>query len=271
MRRGRRLYAVAAVLLASLGLYACDTTDPEAEKAAAAAAEWAWLQQAKTELDGEREELNGLQDQIEDYVPAEEAAAGGEGEGEAGEAPPTLEELEAQAQAMQEEVSNLGQTFGERLAQFINDQGMSFDSERTPVQQQAFNLKAQEDILVAQEYIDKGGEYQKAIGIYESSLVYDPNSGLLLEAKARAEELQYMTEERFAQVKKGMTQKEVRDLLGTPKASNIREYEDRGVIGWYYPKPNHEAAAIFFQENKGELEAYKLDFEAVKVENEADS
>ena len=60
---------------------------------------------------------------------------------------------------------------------------------------------------------------------------------------------------------------EVRALLGTPKRSNVREYEDRGVTGWYYPKPKREAAAVYFQEKKGELKVYKLDFEAVKAED----
>ena len=271
MRRGRRLYAVAAMLLACLGLLACETGPTEEEqRAAALAAEWEWLQQAKTELDGKREELKALRDQIADHDPEAAAQTAGEGEEEAATAPPTLEELETQADAMQEEIYGLSDTYGGRLAQFINDQGISVGSELTPVQRQALDMKADEDILLAQEYIDKGGEYQRAIDIYNQSLVFDAGNEELLAAKARAEELQYMSEERFSQVKKGMTEREVRELLGTPKASNVRQYEDRGVTGWYYPKPNREAAAVFFQEKKGKLRVYKLDFDAVKAGEDVD-
>ena len=268
MRRGKSLYALAAVLLACLGLSACETADPEAEKATAAVAEWAGLQEAKAELDGKREELAGLQQQIADHDPDAAAPEEGAGEGEAAEAPPTLEELEAQATALQEELYKLSDAFGSRLAQFINDQEISVGSELTPVQREALDYKAGEDMLLAQEYIDKGGEYQRAIDIYTQSLVFDPDNEALLAARARAEEQQYMSEERFSQVKKGMSEKEVRELLGTPKASNVRQYEDSGVTGWYYPKEGREAAAVFFQEKKGELKVYKVDFEAVKAGDE---
>ena len=85
-------------------------------------------------------------------------------------------------------------------------------------------------------------------------------------AKAKAEELQYMTEERFAQVKKGMSTEEVRELLGTPKRNNQREF-DGDVTGLFYPKqdPPKSAAGVFFQVKNDELTVYKTDFDAVQA------
>ena len=269
MRRGKRLltlnsvFTLVAVLLAGLGLSACGGTSPEEEKAALLAEEWAWLQQAKSDLDGKRAELAELRKQIADYVPADETAAA-EGEGTEAEASPTEEELAAQAEAMQQEVYSLADGYGPRLTQFINDQGISVGSELTDVQRQAFGMKSDEDIVLAQEYINKGGEYGRAIEIYKQSLISDPDNEKLLAAKALAEERRYMTEERLDQVKKDMTESEVRELLGTPKGSNVREY-DQGAIGWFYPKEEpHTAAAVFFRPKKDVLRVYKTDFEAVK-------
>jgi outer membrane protein assembly factor BamE (lipoprotein component of BamABCDE complex) len=95
----------------------------------------------------------------------------------------------------------------------------------------------------------------------------DPDNEKLAAAIAEAEAFRYMTKERLATVKKNMTQKEVRALLGTPKVQNVREF-DQGVIGWFYPKeePN-TASAVFFRERKGVLKVYKTDFEAVKSQD----
>lgn len=268
MRSGRKLFALSALLLLFLGLGACNPgPDPAEEKAAQDAEAWASLQSSKSTLDSKRAELKTLKDRIAGNLPEEEGD-GAEGTEEGGEdvEPPSPEELQAQADGLQTEIFSLMDDFSGELIAFINSQGLVEGAELTDIQRQAFDMKASEDILVAQEYITEGGDYQRAIDIYTTSLLADPTSQLLLDAKAKAEELRYMTQERFEQVKKKMTREEVRALLGIPKAVNIREF-DNGVIGWFYPKETaREAAGVFFQEKKGEFTVYKIDWDAIKGE-----
>lgn len=278
----RNLLALSIALLALLaGACAPDTSEEDA-RTAAQAEEWAGLQQAKADLDAKRQELSELKAMIAGGMPEEEGEADGggeeapaEGEGGAkgeggaeGEVEDTMTPEEKLA-TLQEAVDTGAGEFIGRLADFLNSQDLYEGQELTEVQRAAFDMKASEDVLVAQEYIDKAGNYQKAIDIYTSSLLADPTSEILLEAKAKAEDLRYMTEERFATVKKKMTQDEVRDLLGTPKPVNVREYEDRGIIAWFYPKEDRgRAAGVYFRERKDVWTVYNLDYDAVKADEE---
>jgi len=275
--RNLSLFALTIALLLALGpILGCAPGSEEEDKAQQNAEAWAWLVDTKAELDAKRAELQTLEEAIaqtpeegeeeeEADAETEEADAEGEAGEEGAEVPPSPEE---QAEQLRQEISELDQEFYGRLIDYINSLELVEGQELTEQQRQAFDWKAEEDILVAQEYIDKGGDYRKAIEIYTTALVADPESELLLEAKARAEELRYMSEERFGQVEKGMTQEEVRETLGIPKRMNIREFEN-GIIGWFYPKEEpRTAAGVFFQEKDGELEVYKTDFEAVKADDE---
>ena len=169
--------------------------------------------------------------------------------------------------ALEAEVLALSKEFATALVDFINGQGIMEGTKFTGVQRTAFDMKAEEDILIAQEYIDRGGDYQRAIEIYNNSLNIDPDSKLLQEALSQALALRYMSKERFSKVKKGMTESEVRKLIGTPKASNVREFE-QAVLGWFYPKAptadgTQTAAGVFFQKRDGVYKVYKADFDAI--------
>ena len=273
MRRGTKLFALAGTALALLVLLGCEPEVSEEElKAAKTAEDWAALETAQAELDAKRAELAELQ-QLIDNPPEEQAdeeqaeGAGGEG-AEGAEPPPSPEELAAQAESTQNEVYKLSDDFGAQLVEFINDQGISVGGELSEVQTKAIRMKSDLDIDLAQGYID-GGEYGRAIDIYNQALTLDPDNEKLTAAIANAEARRYMTQERLAEIKKDMTEDEVRELLGTPKAQNVREF-DGGVIGWFYPKedPPNTAAAVFFRERKGTLKVYKTDFEAVKAQEE---
>lgn len=273
MRSGRNLFALITLLFLALFAVACSQSDPEAEKAAVDAEAWTALEGAKQELDAKRQELAELMARIEageseDATPAAAAAEGAEGDAEP---MPTAEELAASADELKRQVDELITSFTTQLVSFINTQGITEGQELTEQQRKAFDMKAEEDILVAMEFIDKGGEYQRAIDILSGSLVHDPTNEALLAAKAKAEELRYMTRERFDLVKKGMTRKEVRALIGIPKLTNQREFEN-GITGWFYPKeePN-TAAGIFYQKKKEKLVVYKTDFDAVKAQDAQDA
>ena len=160
------------------------------------------------------------------------------------------------------------EAFTGQLAGFINSQEIYEGEPLTEIQRAAFDMKDDEDILVAKEYIEKAGNYQKAIDIYTTALLADPTSEKLMAAKAEAEAMRYMTEERFAAAKKGMTRDEVRALLGTPKPTNVREFE-KGVIGWFYPKEEpRTAAGVYFREKKGVYVVYSADFDAIKADSD---
>ncbi len=89
-------------------------------------------------------------------------------------------------------------------------------------------LKSDEDLAVAQEWIDRGGDYRRAIEILETQLQADPGYARLEQALARAREMRYVTPERFARVEPGMTALDVRAALGPV---NLREVRRRPPSG----------------------------------------
>ncbi len=262
------LFALAVLGIALL--VACAPPVEEEQAPADGGEDWVWLQETKQELDAKREELGQLRDRIAGKVPeeAEAVAAAGE-EAEAAEegteeaVPLTPEELAANAETLENEVNALTGEFGERLVAFINAQDMNMGEEMNEIQRGALDMRIDEDIIVAQEYIDKGGNYQKAIDIYRSSLVFDPENEKLKAAMAWAEANRFMTEERFAQVKKRMSQDQVREFLGQVKHGNEREFENN-VVGWFYKKEDGGATGVYFRQRRGEWEVYEADFNAIK-------
>ncbi len=155
-----------------------------------------------------------------------------------------------------------------RLIGFINDQGIAVGGELTDVQLGAIRMKTSEEVLLAQEYIDRGGDYAKAIDIYNLSMQFDPDNEELKAALAAAEENQYMTKERFGAVKKKMTQDEVRAAIGQVNLRNIKLYEDEGTVAWFYRKEDGSAAGVWFKESKKGADdwfVYTTKFNAVKA------
>jgi hypothetical protein len=235
---------VALSLLATLA--ACAGGGEEGgDDAAAQEAEWAELQQMKEALDAKRAELAAAREQA--------AAATGE---EAAGLRTRVDQLAAETQTMADE-------FNTRLVAYINANPPVVGEELSERQKAAIRLKSSEDILYAQEYIAEGGDYARAIDIYNAALAADPENPDLQAALAAAETERYMTEERFSQLERGMKGRQVRQLLGTPHYRNVREYED-GAVGWFYPTdPNRSAAAVYFRKRGEELEVYKFDYKAV--------
>lgn len=259
---------LAAACLLALPLVSCGPSDDAGEDPAAAI--WSEVTQMQEDLAATRAELAETRTQL--AAADEEAAEGAEvatdeGAEEGAEAAPTAEELEARIAELEDQAVSQAEEFTGKVIEYINGSGLVEGQPRTPEQSQAFDWKAEEDIRIAQEYIDKGGDYSRAIDIYNASLMSDPENQLLLDAKAKAEELQYMTEERFAAVEKGMSQDEVRAAIGTAHNRNRRDYEDENMIGWFYPRNPAEgggAAGVFFKQKNDEWRVNLADFDAVK-------
>jgi hypothetical protein len=74
-----------------------------------------------------------------------------------------------------------------------------------------------------------------------------------------------MDEERFAAVKKGMLEAEVRMLIGQANLHNVRKYDDKSVVAWFFPTAKDgSAAAVWFQpDDDGALRVYQIKFQAV--------
>lgn len=237
--------AFVAALCVLATLAACGGGDETASADAAQEAEWAELQQMKQALDAKRAELAQAREQL--------AAAGDE---QAAELRARVEQLAAETQTMADE-------FNGRLTSYINNNAPVVGEEPTERQKEAIRLKSSEDILYAREYIEQGGDYSRAIDIYKAALAADPENEDLRAALADAESQRYMSEERFSQVKRGMSDDQVRQLLGPPHYRNVREFEN-GTVGWFYPTDaNRSAAAIYFRKKGDDFEVYNADYRAV--------
>jgi len=273
MRSGRILFALGTLTLLVLSFIACAPAEEEAQ-GPEGGEDWVWLQENKQILDAKRQELKELRDRIAGKLPPEPEAAPAAGEvAEAEEAaegeqavPLTPEELEAQATALEEEINTLTDELASRLATFLNSLGLVVGGELNELQRQAIDMKIDEDMVIAHGWIDEGGDYQRAISIYNDAMRLDPGNQRLTDAIAEAEELRHMSPERFEQVKRKMTQDEVRELLGPVNLRNVREFPEDQVLGWFYPKLDGGAAGVYFKErNEGEGDwvVYNVDYEAV--------
>lgn len=267
MRKSRtiesRTIALAVCGIVALAVACGPGAAPEEE---ARTQEWEWLQQTKQELDAKRAQLAELTSRA--ALPVEAAAGDETAETEAGSEPAAVD-VGAQQSALEEEVTALAEQFTNRLVAFLNDDPIVAGQPPTERQLAALRMKSDEDMVLAQEWIDKGGDYKRAIDIYTSALQLDPDNEKLRAAMAAAEANRYMTEERFAQAETGMSREQVRAVLGQPNLHNIREYADRGVVAWFYPTTEGgDAAGVWFEVNDetGESSAYQLKFDAIQRE-----
>jgi tetratricopeptide (TPR) repeat protein len=215
--------------------------ESEAARSEASVAEWEWLQAARTRLDAQRGRLAGLTS-IQKAQETQEAAR-------------LRKEVDAQTVEL-----------NRRLVDFINANAAASPGDPPDERQRAaIRMKSDEDILLARQYIEQGGDYRRAIEIYETALAADPDNPRLRRELEATKARRYMSRERFGQVKEGMTQDEVRRLLGSPNLQDVRAYPERGVTAWFYPKDaTGAAAAVWFQKKAAQSEVYLLDFEAIQ-------
>jgi tetratricopeptide (TPR) repeat protein len=231
--------------LSTLTLLAACGGDGAAEGGAGQDAQWAELEQMKEALDAKRAELDEAREQL--------ATAEGE----------EAEQLRARVDQLAAETLTMTDDFNTRLVGFINENAPVVGEPLTERQQAALRMKSDEDIVFAREYIAEGGDYARAIDIYNAALAADPGNPEIEAALAEAQDQRYMDEERFGQLARGMSGQQVRQLLGTPYHRNVREYED-GAVGWFYPTDaNRSAAAVYFRKKGDGLEVYKFDYKAV--------
>lgn len=263
MQHVRKGLFIGVLVAITLGTVACGggSSGQDAE----ADAEWASLMEAKQALDGKRQDLADLRQQaLEAEIAAGEEAAEGAEEAE-GEMVAEAIDYAAEIEALESEVEAETDTFTQRLVAFLNADPMIEGEPPSQRQIDALRIKSSEDMILAQEWIDKGGDYKRAIDIYTTALVYDPDNVDLQGALAAAEENRWMSEERFSAVENGMSQAQVRSMLGQANLHNVRTYDDKDVVAWFYPTAEGgEAAAVWFRPDEGgALKVYQAKFEAV--------
>jgi tetratricopeptide (TPR) repeat protein len=222
--------------------------------------EWASIQEAKSALETKRQQLAELMAQA---APIADAAAEEGAEEGAAAAEPV--DFSAEIDALRQEVATAADDLLGRVVAFLNEDPIAADEGPTERQLAAIRLKSAEDMLVAQEWIDEGGDYRQAISIYENALRLDPDNSTLKAALASATENRFMSEERFAAVAKGMTDEEIRATLGRPLHQNIKTYDDKGVTAWFYPTAEDgAAAAVWFRpDDDGVMVCYLVKYAAV--------
>jgi len=233
------LLAVACGKAGDTGESGAKAPDPAARKAALTT-----LESAKKALDAKREELASLKDQL-----ANGAA------------------VQSQIDAAKAEVDKMADALGTNLVAYINAGAPEVGAPMPADEQEAIRMKSAEDMIIAKEFIDQSGDYRKAIDIYNASLQIDPNNADLKAALADAQVRRYMTSDRFAQIQKGMTEQQVVNLIGRPYYRNVRDYPEKKVTAWFYPKnEDGEAAGVFFNSEKKNV--YSTNFNAVKRSSE---
>lgn len=235
----------ALALLLTLAAGGCSrAVETERPAQSGSDAEWRWLQQAKLRLDEKRGELAGLE------------AAGGSGAAAPGAMPRDRLAHEADA---------LAAVFGRRLVAYVNADPPLEGAPLSARQLAAIRMRSDEEIAVAHEFIARAGDYRRACEIYEAALAADPRNPRLRDELARAQAARYLSAERFARVAPGMSDGQVRAALGPPNAHDVREFPDRGVVGWFYPRDAAgDAAAVWFtRHDGGALTAYRCDWAAI--------
>lgn len=260
MSRKLNRWGLVAPLLALVVIFGCGGgEDPAAAQSANQDAAWSELQAQQAELEAKRQELRDLRDAAAQQGEAPAAPA----EGEA----PAAADPEAEIARLESEVQQETEELYQDLVEFINTAGLVEGEEPTGAVAEAIRMKSAEDMQVAQEYIDRGGNYRQAITIYEDALSVDPNNAELQQALAEAEANRYMSEERFAAAKEGMTEAQVREVLGTPFHANVRPFAEQNVVAWFYPvDETGSAAAVWFRQRDGGLKVYKTNFREVVKE-----
>lgn len=239
----------------------------EAELADAARSEgWTELQSLQSELKESRSKLAELRQKVASGEAALEVAEGSTPE-------QALAQLQAEAQALEADITAKADAFMPQLVNYINEDPMVEGEPPSEGQLAALRLKTAEDIELAREYYQKGGDYRRALDILERTAQLDPENQALQAELAYVRDYRFTTQERFDQIEKGISQEQVREIMGQVFHRNVREYPEQSALAWFYPKDPDlhgpgAAAAIFFRKRDGQWSVYQNDWDAVAAQGE---
>ncbi|MEA2166224.1 MAG: hypothetical protein QOK37_4351 [Thermoanaerobaculia bacterium] len=120
-----------------------------------------------------------------------------------------------------------------------------FDRTHDP---RAGQVLAREKIIMGDQYMQYLSRYDKALDLYRAAVDLDPSS---VEAKQRvtlAQQRRFVSMTAFANVRSGMKEDTVRNLVGLPREDWIKQVVQNGRVYsvWIYPKEDGGASAIYF-------------------------
>ncbi len=256
-----RLLSVCVVLVAVVGLVQGCSRGPSEEELALAAfqEQYAALEAGYNALVEKRVEIDVAEAALVELQAIPENELTDEQKVELEEIQTGLEASAVESEAGFEEVQGL-------LADFLNIGINDYPgSQETAAALLAY---ADEAILVADDMVAKSGDYKKATDHLSTAEGYFNAAGLtpyhpLVAKIAQLDDWRFITQERFDEVKKGMTKEEVVAAVGQVYFRNIQESQAKGVESWLYKKREGGAAAFYFKTKNGKV--YDKNWEAVAV------
>ena|SRR6185295_8826582 len=112
----------------------------------------------------------------------------------------------------------------------------------------AAQLLAREKMILGDEYMTVLSRYEKALALYREALELQPASTDAQQRIALAEQKRFVAMSPFSNVKTGMKEQSVEQLVGLPREDWIKQVvqNNRTYSVWIYPKADGGAAAIYF-------------------------
>ncbi len=109
-------------------------------------------------------------------------------------------------------------------------------------------MLANEKIIIGDEYMNVLSRYDKALQAYREAMQIDPSNQEAPKRIATAEQRRYVSMNAFAAVRTGMSELDVRKLVGLPREDWIKQVvqNSRVYSVWIYPKADGGASAIYF-------------------------
>jgi len=260
MMRSRFLPCCIAVCVVAGLLSGCSRGPSEEElKLAQLEEQLATLQQQYADLQQARDDLAAAEVALVEIEAVKERDRTEEQKAELEVLPTTIEELAA-AKDLAFDAAQA------TLADFLNLALNEFPDH--PATAQGLNLYSDEAIMIAGETVIQSGDYKKATSQLDAAVSYYESIGLppyqpLVDELAALDEMRFITQERFDEVKKNMTKDEVKEIVGVPYYQNIQLDEKRGVETWLYRKREGGAAAVYFRMKTDK--AYDKNWDAVKI------
>lgn len=251
------LFALAATLGISTG---CKTGPSEKELALTAMHDQlSAVQQGYADLQQKRQELATTQATISEIEAIKERKRSDEQKTQ-------LEEAQGKLQELQKSIDEGYNGVQDTLASLLNT--MLNDYPDAPETLDALKIYSDEAIGVAEDLIAKSGNYNKAIkqlasaeGYYQA--IQQPPYQALEDKIAEYQDWRFITKERFDQVKKHMTEDEVKALVGVPYTHNIQTDPKKGVTAWMYKKREGGGAGIYFKTKNNKV--YSMNWNALKT------
>jgi small-conductance mechanosensitive channel len=242
----RSRFWILPVLMVTFVLAACGGKSQKGKTTFDAAAELAKVKAARSTLTEARSQLATLRSEL-DTLNAEHRLSA--------EQEAHKKELEEQVKQAQKKVDDAFSIDQQTLADFLNVALNEMPD--APETREGLKLYADAAVHNAREFVANNGDYAKAIDILTTAKGYfeavsAPIPAELTQELEQAKSLRYLTKERFDQVKKGMTEAEVKAVTGTPFYANVRENKVRGktIVSWLFNRSDGGVAGIFFEKGK---------------------